>query len=334
MLQKSFNAFASMISDGITFAQSSAQETRLVALNASGSWRDRDLGSVLSKPSHFPQRVSAMHVKSREYKVMVDSSLCIDLKAALSSIRHETEDLARSLGLGFAGQFDAEDPKERTILFLDTPDFTVRQNGLLLRQRVKCKSGTTEYTLKCRTPDRYIAAGRDLSPGPKLAPESKLEEDIGVPFISRFSHSTTVSLDAHQELAGKNYPTRLSTAARLFPGLLALQRDGLPCAPETALTPVRGLNVFEQVFNGPKVHFPRGRSRSSPMLADVALILWSKSQKGRVLTAELSFRYEAEKEAFPADVASGAKRFFEGLQYLDWTRPEAITKTQYMYGGM
>jgi hypothetical protein len=275
-----------------------------------------------------------MHVKSREYKVMVDSSLCVDLEAALSIIRDETEDLARSLGLGFAGKFDTEDPKERTILFLDTPDFTVRHNGLLLRQRVKRKSGTTDYTLKCRTADRYIAEGRDLSPGPRLEAESKLEEDIGVPFISRFSHSTTVSLDADQELAGDNYPTRLSTATRLFPGLLALQRDGLPCAPEIALMPVRGLNVFEQVFNGPKVHFPNGRGRSSPTPADVGLILWSKGKKGRVLTAELSFRYEAEKEAFPADVASGAKRFFEGLQYLDWTRPEAITKTQYMYGGM
>ena len=275
-----------------------------------------------------------MHVKSREYKVMVDTSLCVDLEDALSSIRGETEDLARSLGLEFTGKFDAENPKERTILFLDTPDFTVRQNGLLLRQRVKRTSGTTEYTLKCRTPDRYIAEGMDFNPGEKLEAESKFEEDIGVPFVSRFSHSTTVSLKAHGKLAGDNYPTLLSMAARLFPGLLALQRDGLPCVPETALTPVRGLNVFERVFTGPKIHFPNERGRPSATPADVALILWSKGRKARILTAEFSFRYEAEKEAFPADVASGAKRFFEGLQYLDWTRPEAITKTQYMYGGM
>lgn len=275
-----------------------------------------------------------MHVKSREYKVMVDSSLCVDLEAALSNIRDEIKDLARSLDLRFTGKFDAEAPKERTILFLDTPDFTVRQNGLLLRQRVKRPSGTTEYTLKCRTPDRYIAEGMALSQGAKPEPESKFEEDIGVPFVSRFSHSTTVSLDAHEERAGDNYPALLSMAARLFPGLLALQRDGLPCAPETALTPVRDLNVFERVFNGPNVHFPNERGHSSATPADVALILWSKGRKGRILTAEFSFRYEAEKEAFPADVASGAKRFFEGLQYLDWTRPEAITKTQYMYGGM
>ena len=275
-----------------------------------------------------------MYVISREYKVIVDSSLCVDLDAALSSILDDSGDLARSLGLGFAGKFDSVDPKERTIRFLDTPDSTVRQNGLLLRQRVKRKSGTTEYTLKCRTPDRYVAASRDLSPGRKLKHESKFEEDIGVPFISRFSHSTTISLDADEELVGEKYPKTLSAATKLFPGLLSLHHDALPCAPETALAPVNGLKVFERVYSGPIVHFPNVRDGSSSTPASVALILWSKGKKGRMLTAELSFRYTDGQEAFPADVASGAKLFFEGLQHLDWTRPEAMTKTQYMYGGM
>jgi Lamin Tail Domain len=55
-----------------------------------------------------------MHVKSREYKVIVDSSLCVDLEAALSTSHDETGDLARALGLGFAGKFDAEDPDDAT----------------------------------------------------------------------------------------------------------------------------------------------------------------------------------------------------------------------------
>jgi hypothetical protein len=275
-----------------------------------------------------------MHVKSREYKVMVDTSLCVDVEAALSNIHDEIEDLAQSLGLRCTGKFDAEDPKERAIRFLDTPDFTVRQNGFLLRQRVKHPSGTTEYTLKCRTPDRYIAEGVALDQGVKPQPESKFEEDIGVPFVSRFSHSCTVSLDAQAELAGDHFPTRLAVAAELFPVLRALQRDGFTCAPETALTPVRGLIVFERVFNGPKILFPQERGRPSATPAEVALILWSRGRRGRILTAEFSFRYEAEKEAFSADVASAAKRFFENVQYLDWARPEATTKTQYMYGGL
>jgi hypothetical protein len=91
--------------------------------------------------------------------------------------------------------------------------------------------------------------------------------------------------------------------------------------------------VFERVFNGPTIHLPYEDVRASAMPADIALILWSQGRKGRLLTAEFSFRYEAEKEAFPVPVATMAKHFFERLQHLDWTRPEAITKTQYMYGG-
>jgi hypothetical protein len=274
-----------------------------------------------------------MRVTSREYKVIVDSSLFADLDATLSDIVDDIGNLARSLDLECAGNFDATDPKERTILFLDTPDYTLRQNGLLFRQRVKRKSGATEYTLKCRTEDRYVAAGSDLRPGPKLLHDRKFEEDIGVPFISRFSHSMTVSLDEHEKLAGKKHPETLAAAAKLFPGLLAIRRDRLPCPPETVLAPVHDLKVFERVFTGSTVHFPGGRGRSSAIPASMALILWSKGKKGRILTAEFSFRYTDEKETFSLEVASAARRFFEGLQYQDWARPEAITKTQYMYGG-
>jgi hypothetical protein len=185
-------------------------------------------------------RFSFMRVTSREYKVIVDGSLLVDVDVALSDILDDIGDLARAVGLGVAEKFDAKDPNERTILFLDTPDCTLRENGLLLRQRVKRKNGKTEYTLKCRTEDRYIAAGKDLSPGPGLKHASKLEEDVGVPFVSRFSHSTTVELDDNDKLAGENFPEALSAAARLFPAVLSVHHDGLLCPPETALAPVDG----------------------------------------------------------------------------------------------
>jgi hypothetical protein len=229
-------------------------------------------------------------------------------------------------------KFDAKEPNERTIIFLDTPDCTLRENGLLFRQRVKRKSGKTEYTLKCRTEDRYIAAGKDLSAGPGLKHASKLEEDVGVPFVSRFSHSTTVELDDDDEFAGENFPEALSAAGRLFPSVRGVQHDRMRCLPETTLAPVNGLKVFERVFTGPVLHFFKGRDHRSSKTGTMALILWSKGKKGRILTAEFSFRCEDENEAFSSKVASAARRFFEGLQRQDWTRPEALTKTQYMYG--
>src|SRR5215510_398063 len=163
-----------------------------------------------------------MRVTSREYKVIVDGSLFADMHAGLSEILDDIGDLGRAVGVMVAEKFSTKDPDERTILFLDTPDCTLRENGLLLRQRVKRKNGKTEYTLKCRTEDRYIAVGKDLRPGPGLKHASKLEEDIGVPFVSRFSHSTTVELDADDEQADENFPQALSTAGRLFPAVRAV----------------------------------------------------------------------------------------------------------------
>src|SRR5262245_10523202 len=135
-----------------------------------------------------------MRIESREYKVIVDSSAFAELDAALSDIRDDLADLARSIGLDIDVDFDVKDPKERSILFLDTPDHTMRLNGLLLRQRVKRKNGKTEYTLKCRSEDRYVAAGADVRAGRGFDSDAKFEEDIGVPFVSRFSRSNTVTV--------------------------------------------------------------------------------------------------------------------------------------------
>jgi hypothetical protein len=272
-----------------------------------------------------------MRVTSREYKVIVDGSLFAGPANALDIIREDTRDLAKSIGAEAAGSFDAEDPKERTVLFLDTPDFTLQRNGLLLRRRVKRKSGKMEFTLKARTEDRYVAAGADLRPGPGLDSDTKFEEDIGVPFVSRFSHSTTVA--AGGGAAGDGLPRTLAAAAELFPGVLTVRRDGLPCPPHTALAPVNGQEAFERVFTGPVVRLVGGDDRPTSAKAVVAVILWTKGEKGRVLTSELSFRYGDEDEAFPPAVAASARRLFAGLQQLDWTRPGGPTKTQYIYGG-
>jgi hypothetical protein len=143
-----------------------------------------------------------------------------------------------------------------------------------------------------------------------------------------------VELDEDNDLAGTKFPkTLLEASNRLFPAIRAADHDGLPCPPETALTVVNRRKVLERVFKGPEIRFPKGRNRRSATAASVALILWSKGNKGRILTAEISFRYEDDNEDFSPKLACAARHFFEGLQHQDWTRSEALTKTQYMYGG-
>jgi hypothetical protein len=272
-----------------------------------------------------------MQVISREYKVIVDDAIFVDLKHALELILDDIRDAAHLRGSSINGRFDNKDPAERSILFIDTPNQTLRENGLLLRQRVKRKNGKTEYTLKYRTEDQYVAAGTNVKPGKRLKATSKFEEDIGIPFVSRFSHSTTVSIN-DKSLSGKRFPETLSAAGKIFPVLLQLHRDNLACPPETPLAPVNNLRVFERVFTGPIIEFGNERDGRGSTPAEAAVILWSKRQKDRVLTAEFSFRYKNDNEGFSFEIATAARAFFERLQELNWTRPGALTKTQFMYG--
>lgn len=267
-----------------------------------------------------------MRVTSREYKVMLAGGPFADPAAALAAVRDDLGDLAAALGGELAGGFDPGDPKERTVLFLDTPDFTLRRNGLLLRRRAK-RSGKAEFTLKARTEDRYVAAAADLSPGPGLAAEVKFEEDIGPPFVARFSHSATVP-----GASGSPPPATLGAAATLFPGLAAVRRDGLTCPPHAPLAAVNGREVYERVYTGPVAHLAGDGDRPAAAAAEVAVILWTRGAKGRVLAAELSFRYGDAAEAYPPAVAAAARRLFDGVQRQDWAVPDGSTKTQHLYG--
>ena len=272
-----------------------------------------------------------MQITSREYKVIVDVSLFVDLPSALDLVFDDIGDAAHFKGCDIKGKFDNKHAAERSIVFIDTPNQTFRESGLLLRQRVKLKNGKTEYTLKCRNEDLYVAAGTNVKPRQGLKATSKFEEDIGVPFVSRFSHSTTVSV-SHESHSGKRFPETLSTAGKMFPVLSQLRRDDLRCQPETPLVSVNNLRVFERVFTGPIIRFGDASDRRKSTPAEIAMIVWSKIKTKGVLTAEFSFRYKNEDGGISLQVATAARAFFERLQELNWTRPGALTKTQFMYG--
>ncbi|MGD9632635.1 MAG: hypothetical protein AB7U97_05095, partial [Pirellulales bacterium] len=174
-----------------------------------------------------------------------------------------------------------------------------------------------EYTLKCRSPDRYVAVGADVRGGGDGKPDVKLEEDIGAPFVSRFSHSGKV--------AGKRrMPKTLGAAVRYFPALKRLERDGRRCRPGLRLLPVNGLRVYERVYARATVKLVKAE-------AELAVILWSDGKRGRPLVAELSFRYGVDEAANSRETALAAMRFFEGLQQLDWCRADTRTKTRFVY---
>jgi hypothetical protein len=259
-------------------------------------------------------------ITSREYKVMLDHRAFADRDNAVRSFWSEVVDFARpfKLGDGLATSTLAE-TKQRAIVFLDTADLTLNDNSFILRRRVKTGAGKAEYTLKCRSDDRYVAASANVLQGEGTDPDPKFEEDIAAPFRSRYSRSNSIKVPVDRPI-----PQTLSDAAKLFPVLATLQRDGLACPSNSKLSFVNEVEALERVYEGPKLDF--GSKKAS-----VALILWSRGTDGRPLVAEFSFRYEDTSEEFPGDVAAAAQKFFLHFQRLDWCRPTAMTKTEYVY---
>lgn len=276
-------------------------------------------------------RSTIPRIDCREYKMMLDPRPFREAANALADFWDDVRDMASALGVEATGQLDLDKARHRTIAFLDTPDSTLHGNGLILRRRVKQGDGQTGYTLKCRDADRYVATRWDIRAAEGLKGDMKFEEDIGVPFVSRYSRSNTIRYEKDTLPEFGKRPRTLGEAATLFPVLGTLRRDTLPCPPETELGSVNPFKVHELVCKGPEFLFNDPDDPNCSKNAEVAVILWRKEKNDRPVAAEFSFRYSDENEAFSSAVALAAKRLFEVSQQLDWARPEALTKTQYVY---
>src|SRR5262249_55424923 len=101
-----------------------------------------------------------MKVVAREYKMLVRHEAFTDAPAAAKGLWHEVEDTLETVeAVRTRGKLD--ETESRRIVFLDTPDHTLRRLGLVLRQRAG--EEVVDYTLKCRSEDRYFVAGTDMS---------------------------------------------------------------------------------------------------------------------------------------------------------------------------
>src|SRR6478672_10886622 len=86
---------------------------------------------------------------------------------------------------------EVKEKKRRKTWYLDTIDFTLNyRHNFLLRIREEEVTSEYETTLKCRHPDRYLSAFYDLS-SPMENLQTKFEEDISTPFVSKFSNSAS-----------------------------------------------------------------------------------------------------------------------------------------------
>jgi hypothetical protein len=274
-----------------------------------------------------------MKLVSREYKFMLDQLRFADPDEAVDGFWTEMKQLVAVVKVCGTGEMKAA--KRRTVSFLDTRDRSFRSNGYVLRSRGEGDS--LEFTLKCRSPDRFIAAGAKIGVKKKLraagvAFKRKLEEDVATPFVSRFSHSGTLAFGKGARPTFAGTPETVDACASLFPVIGTFKVNGRRILPRTRVERVNGLEAYERVYEGGTLCFRLKGKRGESLEATAVVILWSLGENGRPLVAEFSFRYKNKAGNFNRGVAIAAKRCYELLQRADWALPGGTTKTAYAYG--
>ena len=279
----------------------------------------------------------SIRIKSREYKVMLDHLRFYKVDEQVSCFWSEIQHTAKKIRVEAENELALQ--KQRTILFFDTPDRSFRRNGLVLRQRQEI-DGDLQYTLKSRSPDRYIAAGteieesKDIKKIGNVKDQKKLEEDIAAPFISRFSLSNTLTFEKGAKPPFDSNPKDVGDCVDLFPVFEELKIDGHKLSKKTPVESVGGFKFYERVFEGGKLHFHAKDDKEESVDASTAVILWSFDLKSRPLVAEFSFKYKDEDKDrhYNSNMAKEAKLFFEHVQKMDWVLQGGRTKTAYVYG--
>lgn len=280
---------------------------------------------------------SSTEITSREYKLLLSTTRFRDRKSASEEWMELVDRAIRRAGGSRLNQGELEDAKtrekgkepkqrdepleveekERSTLFLDTPDNGFRNQGWILRLRRKEKG--TDVTVKFRCPDRLLSALKNASsPG---GGKEKFEEDIVPPFSSQYSRSNTL-----EDQPGDLLPESVSEAAALFPAL-----GTLGIIAETPLETVGGLVVNEIARRVGGFRFGAG-----PIL-EMSHTFWyvGDTKDHYPMVAEFSFEFAPKSGDFPPETVEGASKVYDELQkQAGWLDVAGTTKSSLVSGGV
>jgi hypothetical protein len=275
--------------------------------------------------------ISNHPVTSREYKLMLNMDRFKDREQASQEFLSLLDFLVEKEGGSVVEEQNDEERNEeekRQTSYLDTPERALRQQGFALRLREEDDNDEEEFqiNLKYRASDRYISAAQDVA-SPQEG-KTKFEEDILPPFVSKFSHSTSIETDTDPELDTMN------KVMALFPGLKELNID--------ENTPVETVNDFKVLEVDRKLC--KLKFGEEPIIK-ASLSFWYLTGENDEwpLVGEFSFDYdvldsEAEREkleTYPRQVVEGANRLFNALQKQEgWLSFSTTTKTAFALEGL
>ena len=284
-------------------------------------------------------------ITSREYKLLLNTERFRDRIAGAKLFWRMLEFLVRNQDNEVIP--NSADPKKdqverRTTWYLDTPGYELQRVNVTLRVRDEFEAETEgkkryKVTLKYRAPDRYTAAGSDLSCSEKIKKDDlKFEEDVTPPFASKFSYSASFKTNELPRIL------EMQDVVDIFPGLAQCDIHG-----KTPIQIVNGFRAHEVMHYIGKLKLdkmPATRALELPdFVVKVALSHWYllDNEDDYPLVTEFSFGFDATAgddkeddrlEKFPPTVVAGANRLFRDVQnQAGWLSPFGLTKTAYLF---
>lgn len=266
---------------------------------------------------------SNLPVNFREYKIMFKPKEFLDIDKGIEKVLETLASRIKKQGGKFKEDREAE--KKRT-WYLDTKIHELKSNNFLFR--IREEHDEYDITLKNRHPDRYVAASYDLS-GPiqydkfKLK-EFKFEEDITIPFRSKFSASAR--FEAKQEPKFDTYEDILL----IYP---SLKRMGI--SPSEGLFKVNGFEAREISYDLGRIKFENEDK------AKTGISLWYLSNTETPIIVEFDIDIKANEvskhsdmllEEFPFSLIYELYIFYIAMQKESISDVNALaTKTEYAY---
>ena len=218
---------------------------------------------------------------------------------------------ARSLKVGIVADPGALDaPRVREIVFGDTDDFRLYNNGFILRRRISFEdgfpAGDPEIVFKYRDPNLQRAAALDVRPDIAGRYQIKFKVQT-LPLLDRvggfrilYSHNCQFGVSQLDEPDR----TAMSTLARVFPALAGLKKS----SGERIRFVNEGI-VEELLFPLGKLDFGKG------YLAKSNIALWRTRGDHKPIVGEYSFQVKFDdRDQVPAKTEKLVKEFFVTLQ--------------------
>lgn len=280
------------------------------------------------KPGHYADGLPLDEIGYLCCKLILRPNHFRSRKSLFDFIRVLREPAAQNDVTFSTGSFDDAPIQIREVLFVDTPDFCLYNNGFILRRRIRYidgfPSGEPEIVFKFRHPDVQKASETDVRP--QILGDHQVKFKCqALPLKNRlggirmlFSHNVQFP----RSNVGDHDPFSMGTLVKIFPALARIRKQ-----PNEKIALVSNTIIEEVLQDIGVLGFGQG------IRAKVNVGLWRTRGEHRPLIGEFAFQIRFEnRQELGLNAMKRVEAFFVALQYAaqDWIALD-VTKTGMVY---